>query len=409
MDEKLRKAIADVEAKDFKVLTKEEYEKLIKLQVVGEKPPSPSMSTPDATGTQKKPNVSFPKFTVPGISPIPRLQLGNESNLLNASYMTPAYNIPKLPFFSGSLEPQKGETTYEVWNFEVKCLQKSKQLPEHILLQSIRNSLKGSARSILVPLGENASVDEVLDKLDGFYGNVCSSETHIQSFYSDYQKDKESIVEYGSRLEQTLSRAIRYGHADLAAKDAMLRSKFWTGLNSQQLKHSTRHLYDSFMDFQSLLKEVRKVEQEENAMNRPPVNKQKVAQQQSNQASNDADTNTQLLKQMKEMMGRMKAMEEKLETQQQALSAANSYSSSQLTEFQTPFSRGRGHSRGYYRGQAKGNRGGYGRGYQTDFYSENKNQSSYRGRSSYRGGTRGGTNGRGVNRGGRGNSSQPLN
>ena len=41
------------------------------------------------------------------------------------------------------------------------------------------------------------------------------SEIHIQSFYSDYQKDKESIVEYGSRLEQTLSRAIRYGHADL--------------------------------------------------------------------------------------------------------------------------------------------------------------------------------------------------
>ena len=270
VDEKLRKAIAAVEAQDFKVLTKEEYEKLIKLQVVGEKPPSPSMSTPDATGTQKKPNVSFPKFTVPGISPIPRLQLGNESNLLNASYLTPAYNIPKLPFFSGSLEPQKGETTYEVWNFEVKCLQKSKQLPEHILLQSIRNSLKGSARSSLVPLGENATVDEVLDKLDGFYGNVCSSETHIQSFYSDYQKDKESIVEYGSRLEQTLSRAIRYGHADLAAKDAMLRSKFWTGLNSQQLKHSTRHLYDSVMDFQSLLKEVRKVEQEENAMNRPP-------------------------------------------------------------------------------------------------------------------------------------------
>ena len=114
---------------------------------------------------------------------------------------------------------------------------------------------------------------------------MCSSETYIQSFYSDYQKDKESIVGYGSRLEQTLSRAIRYGLADLTAKDAMLRSRFWTGLNSQQLKHSTRHLYVSVMDFQSLLKEVRKFEQEENAMNRPPANKQKVAQQQSNQAS----------------------------------------------------------------------------------------------------------------------------
>lgn len=162
------------------------------------------------------------------------------------------------------------------------------------MLQSIRNSLKGSARSILVPLGENASVIDILDKLDGFYGNVSSSETLIQSFYSDFQKEKESIVEYGSRLEQILSRAIRYGHIDLAAKDAMLRSKFWTGLRSQQLKHSTRHLYDSIKDFQSLLKEVRKVEQEEMAANRPPStsSKQKIAQQQSGQASSEAnDTN----------------------------------------------------------------------------------------------------------------------
>ena len=30
--------------------------------------------------------------------------------------------FPKLPIFSGSEEPQKGETSYEVWNFEVKCL-----------------------------------------------------------------------------------------------------------------------------------------------------------------------------------------------------------------------------------------------------------------------------------------------
>ena len=99
MDEKLRKPIAHVEAKDFKVLKREEYEKLIKLQE--KTPPSPSMSTPDATGTQKKPSVSFPNFTVPGISPIPRLQLGNESNLLNTSYLTQVYNVPKLPLFSG--------------------------------------------------------------------------------------------------------------------------------------------------------------------------------------------------------------------------------------------------------------------------------------------------------------------
>ena len=133
-----------------------------------------------------------------------------------------------------------------------------------MLLHSIRTSLRGAARDLLIPLGEDASVDEVLDKLDGFYGNVSSAETIIQSFYSDYQKENESLATFGSRLEQTLSRAIRYGHMELAAKDSMLRSKFWTGLRSQQLRNSTRYLYDTHKDFPSLLMEIRKVDELEN-------------------------------------------------------------------------------------------------------------------------------------------------
>ena len=31
----------------------------------------------------------------------------------------------------------------------------------------------------------------------------------MQNFYSDYRKDDDSIVEYGSRIEQTLTRALR--------------------------------------------------------------------------------------------------------------------------------------------------------------------------------------------------------
>ena len=124
----------------------------------------------------------------------------------------PAYIPPKLPFFSGLDEPAKGKTSYEVWNYEVKCLKMSEFLPENVLLHSIRTSLRGAARDLLIPLGEDAFVDEVLDKLDGFYGNVSTAETIIQSFYSDFQKENESVATFVSHLEQTLSRAIRYGH-----------------------------------------------------------------------------------------------------------------------------------------------------------------------------------------------------
>ena len=352
-----------------------------------------------------------------------RHQQPDTSNNGNFSFVAQPFNIPKLPFFSGSEEPQKGETTYEVWSFEVKCLQNSNHLPEHVLLQAIRNSLKGAARSMLVPLGENASVDDILNKLDGFYGNVSTTETLIQSFYNDFQKDTESIVSYGSRLEQTLSRAVRCGHVDFAAKDAMLRSKFWTGLKSKELRNSTRHLYDSVTDFQQLLKEIRKVEQEEVSSSRPAA-KSKVAQQQSGQASAD-DSNTQLLKQMNELMSRMKTLEQKLESQQHSFQASSSPShpSSFHSGYNSQISRGRG--RGFQRGSWRGN---FGRGYQNyrnfnnnNFQNQNdnfqnqanqgNNQNNRGSRGGFsRSGGRGGASGRGAGRGGSSKSdNQNLN
>ena len=149
-----------------------------------------------------------------------------------------------------------------MWNFEVKCLKSNEYLSEHLLLQAMRNSLRGVARDMLIPLAENASVDDILQKLDGFFGNVATTQTLMQSFYSDCQKEDESIVAFGSRLEHTLSRAIESGHIDSIAKDAMLCSKFWTGLKSQTLNNSTRYLYSNVSDFQTLLKEIRKVDME---------------------------------------------------------------------------------------------------------------------------------------------------
>ena len=99
---------------------------------------------------------------------------------------------------------------------------------------------------------------------------MSSTETLSQPFYCNYQKQNESIVEYSSGLEKTISRAIHYDHIAFVAKDGMLRSK--------QFKHSTRHLNDSVKDFHLLLKGVRNVEQEEISIARPS-SKPKVVQQ----------------------------------------------------------------------------------------------------------------------------------
>ena len=53
------------------------------------------------------------------------------------------------------------------------------------VLQAIRGSLKGKARSLLLSLSEHATAENIIDKLDGVYSNVqnvYSSEALFEKF-----------------------------------------------------------------------------------------------------------------------------------------------------------------------------------------------------------------------------------
>ena len=114
----------------------------------------------------------------------------------------PTYNPPKLPFFSGSAEPNKGEASYEVWQYEVKCLQKADGLPESVILHSIHSSLRGAAREHLIPMGEDAFVDEILHKLDDFYGNVSTAESIYNHFIMISRKRMKVLLLSGLVLNR---------------------------------------------------------------------------------------------------------------------------------------------------------------------------------------------------------------
>ncbi|KAJ8304316.1 hypothetical protein KUTeg_017899 [Tegillarca granosa] len=216
----------------------------------------------------------------------------------NTSFLQPTYNPPRLPVFNGAEDNQS--TSYEVWNFEVKCLINSQQYPEYLIAQAIRNSLRSTARNMLVSLGENATVRDILNKLDGFNGNVNTSETLMQSFYNDEQGG-ETVVVYGSRLEDKLSKAIQ-GRSEL---------KFWNGLR-KNLKEATRHLHDSTSGFQTLLREVRKVEQKVSSVKERSGSASSVTQQ----IEVGNSEMQQVLKAVKELSVRMETMESKIVTLQ---------------------------------------------------------------------------------------------
>ena len=80
----------------------------------------------------------------------------------------------------------------------------------------------------------------------------------------------------------------------------MLRSKFWTGLKNTQLRNATRHKYDSLTDFQTLLREIRQIEVEEQNLVKSKDPKPKTAQQHqaSASASSEKFSNEEIYKQL---------------------------------------------------------------------------------------------------------------
>ena len=168
------------------------------------------------------------------------------------------YQRPRLPNFSG--EP-KSETSFDVWKFEAKCLLREHLYPDLIIVQCMRNSLKGQARNTLLTLPESATPLHIIDKLEGIYGNVYSSDTLLLSFYAEKQMIGQSVADYGMKLESILQKVYDTGILNPKVKNDMLRAKFWSGLRDPALKNATRYKYD-IKNFDELRKEVRAVELE---------------------------------------------------------------------------------------------------------------------------------------------------
>jgi hypothetical protein len=162
--------------------------------------------------------------------------------------------------FSG--DDMKGDVPYGMWRADVLCLARDPDMTAYNLLHAIRNSLRGTAKNVLVSLGNRATPQSVLTKLDALFGDVSTKGMLMQEFFNSSQLPGESVTSFGCRLEGLLQRAVEHGHLALDAKNDLLRAKFWTSLSSERLKGQTRHKYDSISDFDELLKEIRIVEKE---------------------------------------------------------------------------------------------------------------------------------------------------
>ena len=167
----------------------------------------------------------------------------------------------RLPGFSGGPK-QKGEVGFETWKHEIECLTKDEGCPPDQLARLARLSLRGEAAQIILSMGLDATAEEMVLKLEGFYGTIESGAVLPQQLYCSKQAANEPVATFSARLQLLIDRAEKRGGVPSGTKEETLRIVFWKGLTDEGVKQAIRYKYDQIVSFDELVREARRVEQE---------------------------------------------------------------------------------------------------------------------------------------------------
>ena len=84
--------------------------------------------------------------------------------------------------FSG--DGQKHDTSYAQWRSEVHSVWRSGLYQEAMVVTSIKRSLRGRAADVLLAMGADVSVEQVLAKFDVRFGDVQPNDKALEHFFS---------------------------------------------------------------------------------------------------------------------------------------------------------------------------------------------------------------------------------
>ena len=135
--------------------------------------------------------------------------------------------------------------------------------PDMSLLMAFRKSLKGSAADVLLHLGTGITPASCVQKLDTIFGNVLPIGTLLERFWSARQNQGESVRTWACRLQGLVSQVSDVDPSIFPpGNQSMLRTKFWSGLRDDKMRIELRHLIDSNVSFDQILRSARVIENE---------------------------------------------------------------------------------------------------------------------------------------------------
>ena len=136
----------------------------------------------------------------------------------------------RIPTFSGSTPPGKNEATFAQWIHEVRDAQA--RFPEPTIRNWISRSLRGPPADVVRNSGPQATVKDILHKLETMHGAVAPFDVMMKKLFSLSQEKAETVTNYAIRLETTIA-SIHQGHPyqmTLAYMEASRRDRFFQGL-----------------------------------------------------------------------------------------------------------------------------------------------------------------------------------
>lgn len=171
------------------------------------------------------------------------------------------------PFFGFSEGEQRHKgVDYRIWRYEVESAVSAGLHSEAVIVEQIRRSLQGEAKSKMVGFGPEASVSSILGSLDQFYSEegAATGGEILTRAYAMKQGEFEEVSAFASRLDNQLRKAKEKGTEllpDDAALDRHLRLLFWEGLKPV-IKDKARHKKDECKTFGELISAARYGERE---------------------------------------------------------------------------------------------------------------------------------------------------
>ena len=255
------------------------------------------------------------------------------------------YQPPRLPTFSGD---KKGDVTFDLWKYQVECLFKENN-SESVIARAIRNSTKGEAARVIMRLGPDASVSDIIYKLESIFGKIETKASVLAEFFSAKQKEDDDVASWGCRLEDLMNKAIGMKEVKPSQANDMLRNMFYEGM-LPSLQDITGHIFDKCTDFDELRRAIRRKEEEVSKRKAPTtghVKSVKTAEAQSN---------------LEELKAMVQKLSEDMNMMKRDMHEGKPTSSSQSTTPQQPYYRGNDRGSGYrprgnrpyYRGQGRG-------------------------------------------------------